>query len=120
MAPAEWGCRLVEYEGLRKRDALPHDDPYCLFACNYEWVREKQHNRDLQRLMERRRCMLTIDESTAIKNPGTGTYRAVIELAKRAAVVRGTERYAPHAGCQGLLWPAARAGTVAGHGADRI
>ncbi len=87
MAPAEWGVPWLK-TGLRRRDPLPHDEQYCLYAVNYEWVREKQHNRDLQRLMERRRCMLTIDESTAVKNPGTGTYRAVLELAKRAKIVR--------------------------------
>lgn len=87
LAPAEWGVPWLP-AGIRKRNPLPYDAEYYLFAVNYEWVREKHNNRDLQRLMEKRRCMLTIDESTAIKNPGSNTFKAVMELAKRAVVVR--------------------------------
>lgn len=87
MAPAEWGVPWMP-TGLRGRDPLPFDAPYCLYAVNYERARDKHYNRELQRLMERRTCKLTIDESTAIKNPSSSTFRAVIELAKRAKMVR--------------------------------
>lgn len=88
MAPDEWGVPWLK-TGIRKRDPMPaNHDQYMLYAVNYELVREKEYNRALQKLMEHRRCMLTIDESTAIKNPGTSTYRGVLELAKRAKVVR--------------------------------
>lgn len=88
MAPQEWGVPWLK-TGLRRRDPLPGDaDQFMLYAINYELARDKQYNLELQRLMERRSCMLTIDESTAIKNPGSNTNKAVVELAKRAKMVR--------------------------------
>lgn len=88
MAPDEWGVPWLK-TGLRRRDPMPaNHDQYMLYAVNYELVREKEYNRSLQKLMDYRPCMLTIDESSAIKNPGTSTYRAVLELAKRAVMVR--------------------------------
>jgi len=88
LAPDEWGVPWLK-TGLRRRDPFPaNHDQYMLYAVNYELAREKEYNRQLQRLMEQRRCMLTIDESTAIKNPGTNTFKAVIELTKRAVEVR--------------------------------
>lgn len=87
MAPQEWGVPWLK-TGLRRQDELPFDETYCLFGVNYEMARDKRYNMELQRLFEKRRCMLTIDESTAVKNPESGTFKAVLELAKRAAVVR--------------------------------
>lgn len=88
LAPDEWGVPWIP-SGLRKRDPFPADDQkYGLYAVNYELARDKEFNRKLQKFMERRRCKLTIDESTAIKNPSTSTFRAVIEFAKRAVMVR--------------------------------
>ena len=88
MAPEEWGVPWLK-TGIRRRDPMPTDnDQFMLYAVNYEFVRDKASNRLLQKLMERRSCMLTIDESTVIKNPQSQTFKAVIELAKRAKVVR--------------------------------
>lgn len=88
LAPNEWGVPWVP-SGLRRRDPFPADgQEYGLYAINYELARDKQFNRKLQKFMERRRCKLTIDESTAVKNPGTNTFKALIELAKRAVMVR--------------------------------
>ncbi len=87
LAPDEWGVPWLK-TGIRKRDPLPDSDEYCLYAVNYELARDKTYNRQLQRLCEQRRVMLTIDESTAIKNPNSLTFKGVIELAKRAKVVR--------------------------------
>lgn len=87
LAPQEWGVPWLK-TGLRRRDPLPFNEPYCLYAVNYELARDKQYNRELQRLMEYRKCRLVIDESTAIKNPGTATFKAAMELSKRAVEVR--------------------------------
>lgn len=87
MAPEEWGVGWLKTY-LRKRDPIPFDSEQCMFVVNYELARDKQYNRELQRLFDQRRCKLTIDESTAIKNPGTSTFKGVIELAKRAVEVR--------------------------------
>lgn len=88
LAPDEWGVPWIP-SGLRKRDPFPADDQeYGLYVVNYELARDKEFNRKLQKFMERRRCKLTIDESTAAKNPRSLTFRGLIELAKRAAMVR--------------------------------
>jgi|HubBroStandDraft_3_1064219.scaffolds.fasta_scaffold01536_5 SNF2 family DNA or RNA helicase len=87
LAPGEWGVPWMP-TGYWPKYPLPFDKEYCQYAINYEAVREKDTLKQLIRLFEQRRCMLTIDESTAIKNPGTSTFRAVLELAKRAKMVR--------------------------------
>lgn len=88
LAPDEWGVPWIP-TGLRKRDPFPADDQeYGLYVINYELARDKEFNRKLQKFMERRRCKLTIDESTAAKNPRSLTSRGLIELAKRAVMVR--------------------------------
>lgn len=87
LAPADWGVPWMP-TGIRYRDPLPFDQQYCQYAVHYEAVRQPDMFNDLVRLFDQRRCMLTIDESTAIKNPGSKTFAAVIELAKRAKMVR--------------------------------
>ncbi len=87
MAPTEWGVPWLP-AFLRKRDPIPFKAEQALFAVNYELARDKEFNRQLQKLFEERRCKLTIDESTAAKNPGTLTFRGLVELAKRAVTVR--------------------------------
>jgi len=83
LAPAEWGVPWMPV-GYWPRDPLPSDQSYMLYSINYEAVREKDTLKVLIKLFERRSCYLIIDESTSIKNPQTSTFRAVIELAKRA------------------------------------
>lgn len=87
LAPQEWGVGWLP-TFLRGRDPIPYDAEQGLFVVNYERVRQKEFNRELQRLFEKRRCKLTIDESTGVKNPTTQNFRAVLELAKRAVEVR--------------------------------
>lgn len=87
VAPSEWGIEWMP-TGVWPRDPIPSNQNYALFAINYEAVREKNVLTQLIKLFEDRRCMLTIDESTAVKNPGTSTFKSVIELAKRAKMVR--------------------------------
>lgn len=88
LAPAEWGVDFIP-TGYWPKHKLPVDQEYFLYAVNYEALREPDALRVFIDLFERRRCKLTIDESTAIKTPGTRTHRAVLELAKRAKMVRG-------------------------------
>lgn len=87
LAPFEWGVPWMP-TGYWPKHPLPFKERYCQYSINYEAVREKNTLRELIRLCEQRRVMLTIDESTAIKNPTTTTFKAVLELAKRARVVR--------------------------------
>lgn len=87
LAPQEWGVDWMPTY-LRRRDPIPHDVEQALYVVNYETVRQKEFNRELQRLFDKRRCKLTIDESTGVKNPDTQNFRAVLELAKRAVEVR--------------------------------
>ena len=86
LAPAEWGVPWLPAD-YWPRAPLPFDWEQGLYALNYEAVREKALHRELVKLFERRRCSLIIDESTAIKNPGTSTNFAVVELAKWAVSV---------------------------------
>ncbi len=90
--PAEWGVGFIR-TGMWPRDPLPFDDECALYAVNYESVRYNAHKTNngfaaLMKLMERRRVMLTIDESKAIGNPSSDTTKGVQYLANKAKVVR--------------------------------
>lgn len=90
--PQEWGVGFIQ-TGMWPKDPLPFDSECALYAINYESVRYSKDSRNngfnaLMQLLERRRCMLVIDESKAIGNPSSGTTRGVLELAKRAKMVR--------------------------------
>lgn len=87
MAPAEWGVPWLP-SGYWPKHPIPFDATYFNYAINYEAVREKGALWELVRLFEARRVMLTIDESSAVKNPNTKQFKAVVELAKRAKIVR--------------------------------
>lgn len=88
LAPDEWGVDFLERGYWPKHD-LPHDWEQGLYAVNYEAVsRSKRVVEALRRLVKDRRVMLVIDESKALGNPSSGWTKAVIELTKRAKVVR--------------------------------
>lgn len=87
LAPEEWGVGWLP-TFLRGRDPIPYDVEQGLFVVNYELARQKNYNRDLQRLFDQRRCKLTIDESTGVKNPQTDNFKAIHQLARRAVEVR--------------------------------
>lgn len=87
LAPAEWGVPWVP-SGYWPKHPLPDTDEYFQYSINYEAVREPNVLNQLTRLFDRRRVKLTVDEATAIKTPGTKTFKAVLELAKRAKMVR--------------------------------
>ena len=86
LAPQEWGVPWLK-SGIWPKDPVPARETYCQYVVNYEAVRQGAF-KPLIELMEKRNCMLTIDESTQIKNPGSSTFKAVLELSKRAKVVR--------------------------------
>lgn len=87
LSTSEWGVPWMP-TGYWPKHPLPLNEQYCQYSINFEAVREKNTLRQLIKLCEQRRVMLTIDESTAVKNPSTSTFKAVLELAKRAKVVR--------------------------------
>lgn len=87
MAPAEWGVGL--WSGFWPRHKLPDNSvDKGLFSINYESARSPAINRQLTKLVETRRCLLVIDESSCIKSPSSDNSRTLIELSKRAAGVR--------------------------------
>jgi len=86
LLPEEWGVPYIA-SGLWPRDQLPEAARGYLYVINYEAVRSS-NQRAFQEFLERFRCMLVIDESSKIANPSSDTTKAVIELAKRAVIVR--------------------------------
>lgn len=74
--------------GFWPQDDLPHDWERGLFSLNYEAISRSSAKYDLQKLMDRRKCMLIIDESKALGNPTSGWTKSTIELAKRSKMAR--------------------------------
>lgn len=66
----------------------PHNQEHGLYAINYEGVSRSAAKEPLIRLFDERRVLLIIDESKALGNPRSGWTKSVIELAKRAVMVR--------------------------------
>lgn len=87
LAPEEWGVGFLR-AGAWPRDPLPYDWEHGIYALNYEAISRSRAKEPVLKLLEQRRCMLVIDESKALGNPGSGFTKSVIELAKRAKVVR--------------------------------
>lgn len=74
--------------GYWPRDPLPFNWDSGLYSINYEAVSRSSAREPLLKLFSERRVMFVIDESKALGNPSSGFTKAVIELAKRAKVVR--------------------------------
>lgn len=89
LAPAEWGVEFLR-AGYWPRDPLPVDWPEGVYAVNYEAAtRNNSKIREpLRKMFEQRPVMLAVDESSALKNPSSGFTKGVLELCKRAKVVR--------------------------------
>lgn len=85
LVPAEWGVPEVT-SGMWPKNPMPTGEK-TLYAVNYEAVRSGA-GKQLLKLMEQRRVMLVPDETTSIINPQSQTSKAVIELSKRAYMVR--------------------------------
>lgn len=86
VVPEEWGRPDIP-AWFHPKHPVPWKEEVGVFALNYEAARTSLRY-DLQRLLEERRCLLVIDEATAIKNYSSATFKAVLELAKRATRVR--------------------------------
>lgn len=91
LAAAEWGLECPA--GSWPDDPLPFDWEWGVYAINYEAATRRHDIRgstsqELLRLIQSRRCMVTIDESKSIGNPSSDTTKRVLELVKPAAMVR--------------------------------
>lgn len=89
LAPAEWGVGFLR-TGMWGRDEMPHDWEQGLYAISHETLRGSRRAREeLVELFKNRRCMLTFDETTGIKNPQSLLAKFCIsELSKYAVRVR--------------------------------
>lgn len=87
LAPAEWGLGFMK-AGMWPNDPLPFDWDCGQYAINYEAASRSKAAEPLLKLLDTRRCMVTIDESKALGNPGSGFTKSIIEVAKRAKRVR--------------------------------
>lgn len=87
LAPAEWGVGWLP-TGYWPRHKLPFKEECMQYAMHYEAMRQGKTLEQLCRLFEDRRVMMTVDESTVAKTHNTLTTKALIQLAKRAKVVR--------------------------------
>jgi SNF2 family DNA or RNA helicase len=87
LIPSEWGVDIDT--GMWPRDPCrpgTSSRPY-IYVMNYESARATGYEH-LKVLMNSRPCMLVCDESFAFKNFRSQTARAVLDLSKRAKVVR--------------------------------
>lgn len=89
LAPAEWGLGFLR-TGTWHRDLLPFDWDSGVYAIAHETLRGSERARtELSELFQQRRCMLTFDESTGIKNPQSLLAKYCLsDLSKRAVRVR--------------------------------
>lgn len=89
LAPAEWGLDFL-HTGTWHHDELPFDWESGVYSIAHETLRGSQRARDeLAELFQSRRCMLTFDESTGIKNPQSLLAKYCMgELVKHAVRVR--------------------------------
>lgn len=90
LAPQEWGVPGISTSVWPwKNEPVRAPSRKHLLAINYEASRRDYASHDaLVRLLESRRCMLVLDETSCIKNPESTTSKSCIELSKRAAYVR--------------------------------
>lgn len=88
LAPAEWGVPQIKGGYWPEDEMIAGSSRAPQFnVMNFEAVRGSGHE-PLARLMDRRPCLLVVDESSAIKNFKSDTARAVLDLSKRAKAVR--------------------------------
>lgn len=88
LAPDEWGVGFIP-TGMYPDDPMPFEQEMGLYAIAHETVRQSERTQAaLLQLFKTRRCMLTIDESTGIKNPRAVLSKYCIDLTKYAVRVR--------------------------------
>lgn len=94
LAPAEWGVGFLR-SGRWGEDEWPLDWDSGLYAISHETLRGSYNTRrGLVDLMKKRRCMLTFDEATGIKNPTSLLAKYMmsegVKDAKRIRLLDGT------------------------------
>lgn len=88
LAAPEWGVEGFSYSVWPKDElrAGTIETPHFNIV-NFESVRSGAYAK-IKQIMDKRPCVLVIDESSAIKNFQSQTAKAVLDLSKRAKVVR--------------------------------
>lgn len=94
LALDEWGLGFMQ-GGMWPSDPLPFNWESGVYSIAHETLRGSQRARnELIDLFKHRRCMLTFDESTGIKNPESGLARyvngALVKEAKYVRLLNGT------------------------------
>lgn len=87
LAPAEWGLSIKAHVWPRDEFTLGKKGEPNFFIMNFESVRASGFDH-VKKLLDARYSALVVDESASIKNYRSQTARAVLDLAKRAKVVR--------------------------------
>ncbi len=89
LAPAEWGLGFLR-SGMWTDSPLPFDWESGVYSIAHETLRGSKRARDgILELFKKRRCMLTFDETTGIKNPQSLLAKYCVgELSKYAVRVR--------------------------------
>lgn len=89
LAPAEWGLGFLR-TGMWHTDDLPFDWETGVYGIAHETLRGSKRAREaLLELFKKRRCMLTFDESTGIKNHSSLLAKYCVgQLSKEAKYVR--------------------------------
>jgi hypothetical protein len=95
LAPAEWGLGFLRTGMWGKEQQLPFDWEAGVYAIAHETLRGSLRAREaLLELFKQRRCMLTFDESTGIKNHNSLLAKYCVGLlvkeAKRVRILNGT------------------------------
>lgn len=87
--PEDWGVGFLR-TGMWGEDEMPFDWDQGLYAISHETLRGSRRARDdLARLFKTRRCMLTFDETTGIKNAQSLLAKYCVgELSKHAIRIR--------------------------------
>lgn len=87
LLPALWGVPEIK-SGYWPKDPLPWKEQDYLYAINYESVSRSNARKDIVKLIDSRRVLLILDETSAISNPKSATSQNVFEAAKGATMVR--------------------------------
>lgn len=87
-APEEWGLPDIHTSAWGTHDLKKGTSSYPHWnSINFEAVRSSGYDH-VKDLLDKRPCLLVVDESSAIKNFKSQTAKAVLDLCKRAKAVR--------------------------------
>jgi len=114
LAPDEWGVGFLQTGMWDGKDNFPTDWEQGLWCVSHETLRGSKRARDgLIKLLKARRCMVTFDEATGIKNPQSllakfmmtevSKYAQKIRLLDGTPMVQNVMDYYPKLRCLGEL-----------------